>query len=291
MESAPDSYVQSEPLDREEERLAALVACNILDTPPDARFNSLVDLASSYFGAPVSLVTLVDRNRQWFKASVGLDVKEIPRELSFCAHAILQPDKVFVVEDATLDPRFQDNIMVTGPASIRFYAGAPILTESGHAMGTICVVDRQARTIEARDREFLAKLSVSASAFLELHRKTLALRDLAERDPLTGLPNCRALEADLGRAIATAREGRPCGILFIDVDHFKTINDTHGHEFGDQFLCALSNRLQASVRRFDKVARLGGDEFVVLLTNELDERALATVSRRILDACSAPFVI
>ncbi len=125
----------------EEYRLAALHSYDILDTPREERFDRIVRMAARVFGSPIALISLVDRDRQWFKASVGLDAKETPRMISFCTHAIEQRD-VFVVGDAAADPRFATNPLVTGEPRIGFYAGAPLVTNDGHALGTVCVIDR-----------------------------------------------------------------------------------------------------------------------------------------------------
>lgn len=127
---------------REEARLASLHSYKILDTPNEERFDRIVRPAARLFGSPIALISLVDRDRQWFKASVGLDVKETPRNISFCTHAIEQRE-VFVVADAAGDSRFADSPLVTGEPRIGFYAGAPLIAPDGHALGTLCVIDRE----------------------------------------------------------------------------------------------------------------------------------------------------
>jgi len=124
----------------ESKRLAALDRLEVLDTPSEPLFDSLTALAAQSFNAPIALISLVDQERQWFKACVGLDVGHTARDISFCQHAILS-DEVFVVLDAAHDERFRDNPLVTGPPDIRFYAGAPLITPEGYRLGTICVID------------------------------------------------------------------------------------------------------------------------------------------------------
>lgn len=139
------------------ERLAALRALLILDTPPEQRFDKVVQFAAEEFDMPIALLTLVDQNRQWFKARVGLDVCETARDVSFCGHAILQPD-IFVIPDAREDLRFADNPIVTGEPHVIFYAGAPLSTPGGHNVGTLCLMDHEARTLDATELAILATL-------------------------------------------------------------------------------------------------------------------------------------
>ena len=152
-------------------RQTALDSYSIIDTESDQRFDNLVELARTLFGVPVALLSLIDRDRQWFKAAAGVDIRETPREHSFCAHAIGQPAAVMVIEDAQLDPRFADNPLVTGAPGVRFYAGAPIVTDRGVALGTLCVLDRVPRAFTPAECRALARLAATASALLDLHRR------------------------------------------------------------------------------------------------------------------------
>ncbi|MDY0744380.1 GAF domain-containing protein [Paucibacter sp. R3-3] len=132
--------------DDEAERLQALEELLLLDTPPDERYDRVVRFAAEQLDMPVALVSLVDGRRQWFKSRLGLEASETSRDISFCGHAIMSPE-LFVVEDASRDPRFADNPLVTGDLHLRFYAGAPISTPGGHRIGTLCVIDSVPRQL------------------------------------------------------------------------------------------------------------------------------------------------
>ena len=182
----------------ETDRLAALRRYRILDTEPEQRFDDLALLASHICGTPMALITLVDEHRQWFKARVGVSVAETSRAISFCTHAIQERD-LFVVCDATTDERFRDNPQVTGDSHIRFYAGAPLVTPDGHALGTLCVVDRTPRTLSPEQVQALDALRRQVESQLELRLNLYALEQaLEERDRIEG--HQRALIADLRAA-------------------------------------------------------------------------------------------
>jgi two-component system, sensor histidine kinase len=166
----------------EAERLAALLAYDVLDSSPEQPFDDLVRLAATLCGTPIAAVSLVDADRQWFKASVGLDVSETPRQISFCAHAMLDADRVMEVPDATRDERFADNPLVTGDFHLRLYAGAPLVSPAGAALGALCVIDRVARPLTPEQRDGLAILAREVVARLELRRDLVLLRRKIERD-------------------------------------------------------------------------------------------------------------
>jgi EAL domain-containing protein (putative c-di-GMP-specific phosphodiesterase class I) len=154
----------------ERARLAALQSYRVLDTPTEEVFDELARLAALVGATPTALVSLVDGRRQWFKARVGLDATETPRSAAFCDHTI-RSREVFVVEDATLDPRFADNPLVIGEPGIRFYAGAPLVTLDGHALGSICVIDYMPRRFERQQREALQALATHVMSQLDLRRR------------------------------------------------------------------------------------------------------------------------
>jgi anti-sigma regulatory factor (Ser/Thr protein kinase) len=162
-------------------RLAELHRYAILDTEPERNFDDLALLAAHICGTPIALITLVNSDRQWFKARVGVGMRETSRAISFCAHAIGQHD-LFIIPDATKDARFRDNPQVTG-GLVRFYAGAPLITPDGHALGTICVADSVPRDLSEDQKQALDVLRRQVQAQLELRRNLRELeRVLAERD-------------------------------------------------------------------------------------------------------------
>ena len=299
--------------DNEIERLEALRVLGILDSVPEQAFDDLTLLAATLCDTPLSFVSLIDADRQWFKSHYGTVLEETARELSFCAHAILTPGEIMEVPDTAADERFVDNPLVLDGPRIRFYAGAPLVTDEGHALGTLCVLDHRPRQLQARQRAALQALARQAAAQLKLRSMHRALQAALESartyqneleeyqsrlrklnmqlhaqaitDPLTGLYNRLALAQQLNHAVARSqRSGEPLSLLLIDADHFKSYNDQFGHQVGDEALRHLAQVIRAATRESDVVARYGGEEFVVILPATDREGARTLAERLCADA-------
>jgi len=293
------------PLPDEAARLAALHRYRILDSLPEGVYDDIVDLARALCGTPQAVMTFIDEQRQWFKAAVGLDGEGTDRRIAFCDVAIRTPASVTVVEDASEHLRFRHYPQVTGPDHLRFYAGAPMLTPDGHALGTVCVVDSRPRSLsdeQARQLQALARLAVQVLegrrrelegerrlAERELHQRELmryqkelenrndALAEEARRDALTGLLNRGGLR-QVARA-APGREGDAFTVAVLDLDHFKRINDSLGHAAGDEVIRIAAEEIRLGVRGSDVAARYGGEEFLLLMPATALASAVAVVER------------
>lgn len=277
-------------------RLAALHDLEILDTAPEDLYDDVVKLAAAICETPIALINFVDADRQWGKALIGLDSSEAPRDASFCARTIVAQDDVLIVEDTLADPIWAASAQVVGAPHLRFYAAAAIRTEAGHAVGTVCVADRSARTISDDQIEALRALARQTSANLRLRRESkrlveadAELRRLAIEDPLTGLANRTLVFDRLTQALGRRRRSDgQLGVLFCDLDSFKPINERLGHQAGDDLLRIVAGRLAATGRVTDTVARLAGDEFVVVCPDLGEAEDLDRIARRVAEAVAQP---
>ncbi|RYZ76565.1 MAG: GAF domain-containing protein, partial [Proteobacteria bacterium] len=162
-------------------RLATLKSYDILDSLPEADYDDITQLAAAICQTPISLISLVDDERQWFKSARGLDKKETPREFAFCAHNIIDPSTALIVEDSRQDVRFAGNPLVTGDPHIVFYAGMPLVDPSGHALGSLCVIDRKVRTLDQTQLDALKVLAQQVVKLLELRKANADLKASEER--------------------------------------------------------------------------------------------------------------
>ncbi|MGY1893377.1 GGDEF domain-containing protein [Pseudomonas jessenii] len=263
-------------------RIQVLHGLDLLDSAPEERFDRLTRLAKRLFNVPIALVTLVDKDRQWFKSCVGLDATETSRDVSFCGHAILQ-NELLLVPDAREDVRFHDNPLVTGAPNIRFYAGYPLTVPNGNKMGTLCLIDTKPRDLDDEERALLRDLA-------EMAEQELTAVQMASMDELTLLSNRRGFKQLAQHALdACARLERPATLLFFDLNDFKQINDLYGHAEGDSALKTFADVLRIAFRESDVVGRLGGDEFVALLTgsSHIETNAIMARLKEILEERNA----
>ena len=285
--------------DQEAARQRALDALRLTDSLPEPAFDAVVRIASAICGVPISLISLIDRDRQWFKARLGLDVQETPRSMAFCDHAIRRPDALMEVPDAAQDPRFRDNPLVTGGPEIRFYAGVPLVDSGGHALGTLCVIDRVPRDLDDSQRAALTALADIVRELLESRRKALSaeralldrefayrcleryrnhLEQRLARDSLTGLLT-RAETERRTRALGSNAASEAFALAVLDLDHFKRINDEHGHAAGDRALKLVGHAINSHVSADDIAGRYGGEEFLVALASGDRDEMLRTLER------------
>lgn len=282
------------PADHDEAaRQAALDRYAIVDTAPEQAFDDIVRLAATLCDAPAAAITLIDRERLWFKAQIGLDQSELPRVQSLCGQVIDTPERTLVVEDLANDPGYARRRRLGGRPP-RFYAGVPLLGPEGHALGVVCVMDLVPRRMEPRQLEALELLARQTGHLLELRRYALQqgrllsereaatrhlqdaqadlqrrhddLQHVARHDPLTGLLNRVALEQLRNRPGAMAKlEASAYSLAMLDLDHFKQVNDRHGHLLGDRALRAVAESITACIRQGDVAVRYGGEEFLIVL--------------------------
>jgi diguanylate cyclase (GGDEF)-like protein len=279
-------------------RLRALHRYAVLDTPPEPNFDRITSLAANIFRLPISTLCFSDTNRHFFKSHHGVDATEMPRKLSFCDET-LRGAGSFVVPDALDDSRFRMAPIVAGPPNVRFYAGTALVSPSGLPIGSLCVLDTKPRMdFDAKCVEILRNLGGTAVELLEARSRqielaacTEELAHLARHDPLTGLPNRRMLQGQVEHVMARILAHEQVAVLYIDLDHFKQVNDTLGHAVGDALLKQVAAQLRSSVHETDLVARLGGDEFAVMLSRPSVKEHATELAKRLIKVIGAPFKV
>lgn len=256
----------------EEGRLRALQRLDVLDTPEEAPFEKIVGLIRQILEVPICAVSLVDADRQWFKARCGVELRQTPRDISFCTHTI-RNDTPFIIRDATKDPRFADNPMVVAPPHIRSYAGVPLTTPDGYNVGSLCAIDYKPREFPDAEIAILEK-------FARLVVDELELRQIASTDALSGALSRRAWREAAEKEINRARRyGRALSVAIMDIDKFKSINDNYGHPAGDIVIRSLAELCLLNKRDSDAFGRWGGEEFVLMLPETALEQAEIVAER------------
>lgn len=266
----PDYPLPADELQRQRN----LERFGLLDTAEDEHFHRIVRLAARVLETPIALISLVEGDRQWFLARHGLDAEQTPREMAFCAHAICQAEPL-VVPDASQDPRFCTNPLVTGPPNIRFYAGAQLVSPEGHSLGTLCVIDRVPRRVSSSVVETLQDLAHLVEREMELRRQSVHC-------PTTGIRSradfLEQAQRELQRCSAA---GRGMALLLLDLDHLRQINQHGSYAAGDQRLLEVATTLRDQLRPADLLGRLADNTISVLLVDvDLDEAMLRVEALR-----------
>jgi len=256
-------------------RLAQLPESTYFCTPIEERFERLTRLARRALHVPVAAITFLSDQKQWFKSVAGWNITELPNDHSFCP-ITLAAGQLTVFEDTHQDNGLRQHPLVTKGPLFRFYAGLPIMDENENLCGTFCVFDQKPRQLTKSDRATLEDLAALAQREIlgenlkSVHTSLAAKLSVARResmmDPLTRLWNRRGASVMIKNALETARlQGSSVGIAILDLDNFKRINDTYGHQIGDEVLRKTALRIIQSVRASDSVYRIGGDEFLLLM--------------------------
>ena len=256
----------------EEMRLKSLQSLNILDTPPEERFDRIVRMARRMFGVPCAFISLIDSKRQWFKASIGIDFDEISRNDAICAHTILS-DKTLIIYDAAADNRFADGPLVLGDTNARFYASCPLTLDNGSRVGTLGIIDDHPRILDDETLKLLRDLAATVE-------REFSIMQSAITDDLTGIYNRQGFILAANHSLnLCVRQDLPATLAFLDMSEFKSINENFGHKEGDRVLTDIAGHLKSECRPSDIFARVGADEFVALFINAPSDAAEGIMRR------------
>ena len=273
-------------------RLDAIRRLGVLDRAGDPALTAFARLAAFVTGAAAAAVHILDDEAQRRIAADGAPLGDHPREDAMC-RVVVDGEQRIVCADAVLEPRFSHSSFVRGDEPVRFYASLPLRTSDGTVIGTLCCWDTVVRELGDEQLARLEDLADQLIARIELTRVAIDLGHAASHDPLTGAVNRLVLADRLAQAFARrARHGGDVLVALADVDAFKGINDTFGHDAGDELLKEVARRLRAAARASDLVVRLGGDEFLIVLGDVPVESAATVaegVARRVCQAFERPF--
>ncbi|MBD0414881.1 sensor domain-containing diguanylate cyclase [Tianweitania sp. Rool2] len=295
MDAIEFSRAQLRPVNEADRQLVvrSLLPSQMPDMP---ELKALSFLVREIFDIATCSVSIIDEDWQRIAASSGLPTSDCARDESICTRVVYK-NAPFIVEDLRKHPELSKMPYVTGEPGYRFYAGAPLQLDPGISIGALCVIDTKPRRLEKSQLEQLRHFATVATGLIKLHRANVmlqydeaALKLAAMTDPLTGLYNRGALRDLIDRALDTAiSSGGTLGAIYIDMDKFKSVNDTHGHIVGDMMLKEASDRIRSVLRASDYPLRMGGDEFAVLFNAPMTREALESVAVRLLDVFRKPF--
>lgn len=282
--------------DGEIERLVAVRSIMSVKNAEMPELEVLSRLGQGVFDVPRAAVHIVDEDWLHIAEQAGMQLSECPRDLSICNRVIARQD-VVAISDLTQHPDFRFMSYVKGGPGLRSYAGAPIELEPGLVVGAFCLVDTVPRKFSQSEIDNLKHFALLAAALLRLQKANFTmslaereLRDAVMTDPLTGFYNRKALEAIVdGQLGAALRENEAFGVLYLDLDGFKAINDTFGHPAGDRVLTAAADRIRNSIRSEDTVVRMGGDEFAIFIPRPSRSEVMNGLADRLLAAFREPF--
>jgi diguanylate cyclase (GGDEF)-like protein len=275
MSAAEQIFSRSYPRPQDDaRRLAALHRYDALDAPSTDDFTFLTQLAAKVCDVPYAFISMVDSERVWIKSYTGLEIDSLPRGQCYCSLAVLGEDSTEIC-DLSQDARTAHMPLTTEAPYMRMYSSVALTTAEGYAIGTLCVMDTKAGCMSTAQRDMLRRLARQVMALIELRANEKALKEsmreleqLATTDELTGLHNRRSLMNRLKFEVARARRFRtPLAAVMVDLDHFKLINDEHGHAMGDAVLMAVGRLVRENVRVIDIPGRYGGEELCILLPN------------------------
>lgn len=274
--------------DAEAERLAALHGQGILDTGPEPEFDTLARVAARLLDAPMAFVGLLDANRFWLKANIGLESPDLARDACLCACELTAGGVPVMVEDLSRPDSCSVLASVPQPSRLRFFAAAPIVDSAGHLLGAVGVLDDRSRVLDKDQQSALSDIAVLAMTALQARQRGRMLHQLAQTDPLTGAADTKqfeqALEVELRHSMRT---GESFAVLRLDLDGFADINTAYGQAAGDAVLREVGRRLHQQVRHGDLLARLGSDDFGIVMRHGGEAQAKMLVAR-VMAAVRAP---
>ncbi len=273
----------AKPFD-EAQRINSLQKLNILDTPLNPVFERITRLTKKMLDVPIVSISLIDTDRQWFKSEQGLNVCQTERDISFCGHAILQDD-IMIIPDALQDQRFHDNPLVLGTPYIRFYAGCPIHSQDGYKIGTLCVIGTKPRNLANDEIETLQDMAALVEQQLHSQQQTQYQSKIMQElnqakrdkliDALTRIWNRDGIVMNFREHNDLAKINKNyLALTMIDIDNFKHVNDTYGHNAGDQVLREVTKRIVMVMNEKDVLGRWGGEEFLGIIAMQCDNPEL-----------------